>query len=219
MLTRIVIAERQLLFGAALRSLLESQPDFAVVGQTGDGDHLLKLVLDSKPDVLLLGLKLRNHSGLEALRLIAEPLPNLRAILLTETIAPAAMIQFLLSGVRGLVFKNTPTELLFKSIRSVADGQYWLSNHDISEVVKNMCSFAELAQRSAQLQARSLSPQQLQIMEAIVAGCSNKDIAKDLSMSERTVKYHLTRMFNTFGVAGRLELARYSLNNKVVPEG
>jgi two-component system, NarL family, nitrate/nitrite response regulator NarL len=219
MLTRIAIAERQQLFREALRSLLESQADFSVVVETGDGNHLPNLVAKHKPDILLLDQKLLNCSGLDVLRNFPEQLRGVRSILLTESISQAEIIQFLLAGVRGVMTRNSPTELLFKSIRTVMEGQHWLTRDLIDEVVKNLRSFAnKVEEKSAQLQTRSLSPQQLQIVQAIVAGCSNKDIALDLAVSERTVKYHLTRIFNKFGVAGRIELARYSLENDVVRE-
>jgi two-component system, NarL family, nitrate/nitrite response regulator NarL len=218
MLIRIVIAERQQLLREAIRSLLDSQPDFCVILETDDGNRLADLVAEKMPDVLLLNQDLRNRSGLEALRNFPKALRGVRSIILTESITRTEMMQYLLAGVRGVVPKNSPTELLFKSIRTVMAGQYWLPRDVISEVMTNLCSFAERAEKNDPLPAHSLSPQQLQIVEAIVAGCSNKDIAHSLALSERTVKYHLTRIFSKLGVAGRMELARYSLENNVVRE-
>jgi two-component system, NarL family, nitrate/nitrite response regulator NarL len=218
MIIRIAIAERQQLFREAIRSLLESQPDFCVILETGDGNDLAHWVTEQMPDILLFDPSLRNGSGLSALRDFPEALRSIRSIILTESIARAEMMQFLFAGVRGVVLKNSPTELLFKSIRTVMEGQYWLPRDVIGEVMMNLRSLAERAARNDPLPAHSLSPQQLQIVEAIVAGCSNKDIAHTLAVSERTVKYHLTRIFSKLGVAGRMELARYSLENNVVRE-
>ena len=214
--TRILIADRQDMFREVLRRLLEQQPDFSVVADTGDGEELVRLASELKPDVILLDVHLRKHSGIDALQEICKMGTGSRAIFLTGSFGTAEIVQALLWGARGLVRKEDPTHLLFKSIRAVMEGQYWINHQGVSELVTGLRTLAATVERSAQARAQSLSRQQQQILEAIAAGCSNKDIAQDLSISERTVKYHLTRIFETFGVSGRMELARYSLKNKVV---
>ena len=216
--TRIVLADRQDMFREVLRSLLEAEPDFTVIGDTGDGERLLQLVAKLKPDVLLLDLRLHKRSGIDVLREMSACQSRTRCIVLTDAIELGEIVQVLVWGAYGLVRKEASTHLLFKSIRSVMAGEYWISHDGVVELVRNVRSLAALVERSTQLQAHSLSPQQLQIVKAIVAGCSNREIAEDLSVSERTVKYHLTRIFHKLGVSGRMQLARYSLKNKVVLE-
>ncbi len=218
MCIRIFIADRHDMFREVLRRLLELQPDFCVVGETGDGTRLVELVSELKPDVLLLDLDLHNRSGVETLQEIASLNSGVRCILLTDRIGSHEIVQALLWGVCGLVRKEDPTHLLFKSIRAVVEGQYWISHEAVAELVQNLRSLASAVEQRAQLEARSLSDQQQHIVEAIAAGCSNREIAKDLSISERTVKYHLTRIFGKLGVSGRMELANFSLKNKVVKE-
>lgn len=216
MVTRILIADRQDMFREVLGRLLELQPDFSVVGDTDDGEQLVKLVAEQKPDILLLELNLRKLSGAEALQKIASLQPSVRAIILTDAAGNNTIAQALLWGVHGIVRKEDPTHLLFKSIRSVMNGQYWVNHTEVAEIVQHLRSLAAAIEQKAQQQARSLSARQQQIIEAIVSGASNKDIAQEMSLSERTVKYHLTRIFETLGVSGRMELARHSLKNKVV---
>ncbi len=213
--TRIVIADRQEMFREVLRRLLESQADFSVIAETDDGQKLLDLVSKFKPDVILLDPKLRKLSGIEALQEIASMQTEARAIFLTDTMEPGEIVQILLWGARGIVRKEALTNMLFKSIRAVMSGQYWINHEAVAEVVQNLRSLAATVEQKTQMQAQSLSDHQQKIIEAIVAGCSNKEIAKDLAISERTVKYHLTRIFEKFGVSGRMELARFSLKNKV----
>jgi len=215
---RILLADRQDMFREVLRRLLELQPDFAVVGETGDGERLVQLVSEVKPHLLLLDLNLRTHSGVEALQEIASLHTGVHSILLTDRIGSHEIVQALLWGVRGLVRKEDPTHLLFKSIRAVMDGQYWINHEAVAEIVQNLRSLAAEIEERAQLDAKSLSHHQQQIVGAIVAGCSNREIAHDLSISERTVKYHLTRIFGRLGVSGRMELARFSIKNKVVKD-
>jgi DNA-binding NarL/FixJ family response regulator len=216
--TRILIADRQNMFREALRCLLELQPDFSVVGDTDDGERLVKLVAEQRPDILLLDLNLRKCSGLEALHQIPSVPAGVRGILLTDAAGNNTIAEALLWGVRGIVRKEDPTHLLFKSIRAVMNGQYWINHTEVAEIVQNLRALATIIEQKAQQQAHSLSRRQQQIIESIVAGRSNKDIAQEMSLSERTVKYHLTRIFEKLGVSGRMELARHSLKNKVVLE-
>lgn len=218
MAVRILLADPQQMFREVLRRLLALQPDITVLADTSDGQKLVELTAEHKPDIILLDIKLDNLPAGEALEQIAALRTGARPILLTERLGRSEIVQALLWGVRGMIRKQDPSRLLFKSIRAVMDGQYWISREGVAEVVRNMQMLAAAVQQNARTQARSLPRQQQQILEAIVAGCSNKQIAQDLDISERTVKYHLTRIFEKFGVTGRMELARYSLEHKVVPE-
>jgi DNA-binding NarL/FixJ family response regulator len=214
----ILLADRQDMFREVLKRLLESQPDFSVIGETDDGQKLVQLVSRHKPDMILLDVKLRSCSGIEALQEIESLRTGARAIFLTDSMGPGELVQALLQGMWGLVRKQDPTHLLFKAIRAVTAGQYWINHVEVAEVVQNMRMLATMVEQKTKMQAQSLSRQQQQIIEAIVAGCSNREIAKEMSISERTVKYHLTHIFEKFGVSGRMELAHYSLKNKVVRE-
>jgi len=216
--TRILIADRQDMFREVLRRLAGAAAGLHRRGETDDGQKLVRLAAELKPDIILLDLKLHRLSGTEALHQIALLGTGIRAILLTDSIHTADIVQTLLWGVRGVVRKDDATHMLFKSIRAVKTGQYWINHEEVAEVVQRLRSMAEIIEENARSQAKNLSRQQQQIIEQIVAGCSNKEIAEEMSISERTVKYHLTRIFEKFGVSGRMELARYSLKNKVVRE-
>jgi two-component system, NarL family, nitrate/nitrite response regulator NarL len=212
MTIRILIADRHEMFREALCRVLGSEPEFLVVAETGDGERLPALAASLKPDVVLLGLKLHKCSGMEALREVTAR-TEARPILLVDVIANDEIIQALLWGARGVVRKSAATSLLFKAILTVMAGEYWLSHAGINKLVQNLQWLFDRVQQQNRRQTSALSPQQLRIVEAIVAGCSNKEIARDLHLSERTVKYHLTRIFRQFGVSGRMELARFSLKN------
>ncbi|MDM7995931.1 MAG: response regulator transcription factor [Acidobacteriota bacterium] len=210
---RILIADRQDMFREVLRRLLENENDFVVVGETSDGEQLLGLIAQLRPDVLLLDLRLNKCSGLELLRRILSLDAETRPILLTDEHDTNDLVELLRSGIRGLVWKSEPPAQLFKSIRSVAEGEYWITRSSIGKLVENLRSLAVKVEQNAQERTRTLSPQQQQIVDAIASGCSNKDIARELSISERTVKYHLTRIFGKLGVTGRTQLARFALKS------
>ncbi len=204
------------MFREALRGLLEKEPGFSVVGDTDDGEELPALVAQLNPDVLLMDLKLRRQSGNEALRAITATQTTVRPIMLTDSLKQGEIIHALMSGARGILSKSSVTHLLFKSIRSVMGGQYWVGHEHIVDLVVSLRSMNASVEQAAQMQTRNLSAQQQQILEAIVAGCSNRDIAEELEISERMVKYHLSKIFSKLGVSGRMELARFSLKNNIV---
>jgi DNA-binding NarL/FixJ family response regulator len=217
MAIRILIADREEMFREALRRLLELETEFAVVGDTDDGDRLVSLAVSLKPDVILLDLNLRKRPGIEALREISDR-TQARMILLVDIVPNGEIIQALLWGVRGVVRKSAAPALLFKAIHAVAADEYWLSHAGIAALVQNLRLLSSSIEEQNSRKTSEISPQQARIVEAIAAGCSNKEIAEDLSLSERTVKYHLTRIFSKFGVSGRMELARFSIKNKLVHE-
>ena len=193
------------------------QSDFHVETDCNDGDRLPALVHEFKPDVLLFNHRLRKRSGIEALQDIAALKLTVHPVLLTEDIDGNDIIQALMWGTCGIVMKEDDTSMLLKSIRSVMKGEYWIGHSIMADLIQYLRSLSFLVEQKTRQQSENLTRQQSKIIEAIISGSSNKDIAKDLSISERTVKYHLTRIFAKFGVTNRMELARYSIKNKVLP--
>ena len=123
-----------------------------------------------------------------------------------------------IEALREITDRTQVRTLLFKAVLAVAADEYWLSHAGIAALVQNLRLLSSNIEQQNSRKTSEISPQQTRIVEAIAAGCSNKEIAEDLSLSERTVKYHLTRIFSKFGVSGRMELARFSLKNKLVRE-
>lgn len=218
MTIRLLIADRQSMFREVLGPLLGSQPDFKVVGSTDDGERLAALIEELQPDVLILDTRLRKRSGVDALREIAALGGSVKPLLLTDDIRTSEIVQALLHGARGVMRKEAEISILFKAIRAVEAGEFWLSHTRIFELVQNLRSLASRVEQYSRFQIGSLSQQQQRIMEAIANGCTNKEIAEELSLSERTVKYHLTHIFRRLGVSGRMELARFSSRNKIARE-
>jgi two-component system nitrate/nitrite response regulator NarL len=214
---RIIIADRREMFREGLRILLEEQPGFQVVADLASGAKLPAVAVEHKPDVILIHNRLRDQPGVEALREIAGLKLECRPVILTEAIDGTELIQALIWGACGLVHMNDEKELLYKCIHAVVSGDYWFGHNVITNLVKNIRALSDLVEKKTRQQSQSLTPRQRIIIEAIVSGSSNRDIAVQMSISERTVKYHLTRIFTRFGVSNRTELAQYALKNKVIP--
>ena len=215
---RIVVVDDHRIFRDGLCKLLSMEPDFRVEAETGDGDHALELVEQLHPDILLLDLAM-HPDGLEVLHKLAnQPAAVTRCILLTAAISNQQIVEALRLGARGVMLKEAATAVLFKCIRSVAAGQYWIGNEAVADLVKLVREItAPAAKRNCP--KNGLTPRELQVISTIVAGYSNKEIAQKFAISEDTVKHHLTNIFDKLGVSTRLELATYAISQHLVDNG
>lgn len=208
---RIMIADDHPIFRDGLRRLLESERDFAVVGEACDGVEAVGLARKLKPEILLLDLAMPKGPGLDALReLGSTPLP-VRVILLTAAAEKAQIVEALQLGARGVVLKDSASQILLRSIRAVMNGEYWVGRESVSNLVQYLRSLMESA-ASPKQQKYGLTPRELQIVSAVVAGYANREIAEHFKISEDTVKHHLSNIFDKVGVSTRLELALFAVN-------
>ncbi len=213
---RLLIADDHQIFRMGLRKLLESEPGFDVVGEAGDGASALALVQQLNPDFLLLDLAMPNMSGLDTLRELAQSGFNCHIVLLAAAIEKAQMLEALRLGARGVVLKETATALLFKCIRAVMAGEFWVGRESVGDLVIYLRQVPP-APRVVSLRANfRLTPRELQIISAVVAGSSNKQIAEQLSISTDTVKHHLTSIFDKLGMSNRLEMALFAVHHGLV---
>ncbi len=213
--TRILIADDHTIFRDGLRRLLESEPEFQVTGEAADGVEALQLAQQLKPDILLLDLAMPRMPGLETLRELSTQGSPVRTILLTAAIEKRQIVEALQMGARGVIMKDAATTLLMKGIRTVMNGQFWVGREAVADMV------GYLRDKAAQTppppaKAYGLTKRELEILSTIVSGLSNKEIAQKFSLSEDTVKHHLTNIFDKVGVSSRLELALFAINHRLV---
>jgi two-component system nitrate/nitrite response regulator NarL len=216
---RILIADDHPVYRQGLRALFRDETEFIIVGEATDGEQALKLVNKLYPDVLLLDLVMPKLTGLDALRELSQSSTPVRPILLTASIEKEQIVQALQFGARGIVLKDSSTEILFKSIRTVMRGKFWVGEKAVPDLVevlrKNMADTpaAPPPETKDAKKAFGLTPRELEVVGSIVTGLTNREIAEKFSISEQTVKHHLSNIFDKVGVSNRLELALFAINH------
>jgi DNA-binding NarL/FixJ family response regulator len=213
---RILIADDHAIFRDALRTLLEMEPEFAVVGEASDGDETLEATLRLRPDILLLDLNMPRIDGLQTLKDLTSSGTQVRIILLTAEIERSQIMEALIWGASGFLMKDSSTQLLFKAIHVVMSGQYWIGRDGVKDLINTLRDFASYIRNEQRKDNFGLTAREMEIIGALSAGDTNKDIARRFSISEQTVKHHLTSIYNKVGVSQRLELALFALNNNLL---
>jgi two-component system, NarL family, nitrate/nitrite response regulator NarL len=212
---RILLVDRQEMFRDGLKRLLESDPGFAVVGGAGYAQQALKLVDDLDPDVLLLDLALRGTDTLDILRTLAKTPHRVRTIGLTASVDKEVLVAALEYGARGVILKDSSTAMLFESLRKVVKDQVWVGREDVGHIVERLRHLSQ-QQPTQNANRFKLTPREMDIVAGVAAGESNKDMARRLSLSEDTIKHHVSHAFDKLGVFSRLELAVFAINHKLV---
>jgi two-component system, NarL family, nitrate/nitrite response regulator NarL len=212
---RILLADDHPIFRDGLTRLLETDPAFRVVGVAGDGSETLRLQSELRPDLLLLDLSMPTCGGLDVLRALG-PDPPLRIVVLTADVKQTEIVEALQFGARGVLLKEAATPLLFKCIRCVMQGEFWIGREHVADVVHAFRGATlQITTESRKRNAFGLTPREMQIVAGVESGESNREIAQRLSIREHTVKHHLTNIFDKVGVFSRLELAVFAINHRL----
>jgi DNA-binding NarL/FixJ family response regulator len=217
---KILVASDHALLREGIRKLLDTDRILFVVGEASDTRTALELIDHHAPDILLLDWSLPRGTSVGFLRHLASrpARRGVRVVVLSESVDSCDVQVVLELGARGLVFKDAGAAVLIKAIHAVAAGQYWVARESLANLVQLLRHTAAGA-RTGQEPARpfGLTPREFQIMCAVAAARANKDIAAQFSISEKTVKHHLTNIFEKVGVSNRLELALVAFEDRREP--
>lgn len=205
---RIVLADDHPIVREGLASVLETQPDFDVVGQAGDGAETVRLVGELRPDVVLLDLEMPDVDGVQALRRLRAADPDTKALIFTAFDTDERIIGAVQAGARGYLLKGAPREELFGAIRVVAGGGTTLQPALAARLMEHVAN----GERGEE----SLTEREHEVLQLMARGLQNKEIAGRLVISERTVKFHVSAILAKLGAGNRTEAVRMALERGLV---
>jgi two-component system nitrate/nitrite response regulator NarL len=212
---RILVADDHAIFRDGLRKLLGDADDVSIIGEASNGVECIKMLAKLKPDILLLDLRMPEKDGLAVLEEVNFETTTTRVIVLTAAEDDRDVVRAMRLGARGVVLKQSASDLLLKSIRKVADGEIWLDNRMTAEVIDAFKKSAEAGQRR---EKPLLSEREKEIVQLVAQGFRNREIGEKLFISEQTVKNHLHNIFDKLGVSDRLELALYAIHHRLIDQ-
>ncbi len=202
---RILLADDHVLVRAGLSQLLDAQPDIEVVGVACDGQEALEMAHKLSPDVVLMDLQMPIVDGITAIGELTVNLPEISVIALTTFQEPQQVTAALAAGARGYLVKDVEPEVLVAGIRAVVNGGAPLSPSVAAQLIRNAASQPTMV--------GSVTQRERQILRLIVAGQSNKQIGRELGISEKTVKSHCGRLFQRINVSDRTQAAVWATKN------
>lgn len=207
---RVLIADDHMVVREGLRTILDAAPDLLQVGEATNGAEAVLLVQETAPDVVLMDLRMPGMDGIEAIQQIKIRSPEVQVVILTTYDDDDLIVRGLRAGARGYLLKDTPRKMLFETIRAAARGESLLTAEVIDKVVTHL-------QEPPPVVLETLSKREGQVIDLLAQGRANKEIALELSISERTVKAHVTSIFNKLGARSRTEVVSIALRSGLLP--
>jgi two-component system response regulator DegU len=216
--SRLVIADDHPLFRAAIRQVLSEQPDLVVLGEAADGRETVKLCRRLRPELVLMDLRMPEMDGFEATREIKRELPSTIVLVLTAFEEPAYLLEALKAGASGYVLKYMSPQQIVGAIRRVLEGEFPLNQEVAMQLLTRLIEEKQQKKRAATKPSFSipLSPREVEVLELLVRGESNQEIASDLSISMSTVKNHVHHIIKKLGVSDRVQAAILAIEHELV---
>jgi DNA-binding NarL/FixJ family response regulator len=218
MTIRVLIADDQELVRTGFRVIVNAEPDMEVVGEAGDGRQAIEAVAKQRPDVVLMDIRMPNLDGIEATRLIANAHARPpRVLILTTFDLDEYVYEALRAGASGFLLKDAGAAELLHAVRVIAAGEALLAPTITRRLIED---FARRPPPSAQPAALAeLTPRELEVLHFLAQGCSNADIARELFVSDATVKTHIARIFSKLDLHDRAQAVVLAYESGLVQPG
>ena len=196
---KILIVDDHSIVREGLQLILETVEEFDVVGEANNGTECLRLASTLQPDVILMDLRMPEMDGITAIKHLGEDNPEIAVIILTTYNEDELMIEGLKAGALGYLLKDTKREMLFDTINAASRGETLLS----PQIMQRVLSQTDSMKSTTSAHGIELTKREFEVLRGVAEGGTSKEIAYNLNITERTVKAHLTSIYNKLGVGSR----------------
>lgn len=210
---RIVIVEDHGLVRECLHLVFATEDNLEVVGEAGNGIQAVEVIEKLHPDVVLLDIKIPGLSGIELLPLIRQKSPRSKVLMLTGKDDEDTILTALKAGAKGYLSKDTSSACLIKAIKIVHEGDMWVERRLVNLIVDGYNSSDTGRGRAADTNPKKLTRREQDVLKCLSKGLTNKEIAQQLFISEKTVKSHVNHIFKKLNVSRRLEAVLYAIKS------
>lgn len=209
----VLIADDHAIIRQGLKQILEMESDIVVVAQASNGSEAVRLIREKKPDVVLMDINMPTTDGIEAIKQLRQEGNQVKIIVLTIHEDREYLFKTLQQGAQGYVLKDADSSILIQAIRMVNNGQTYVQSSLTGELVKelNRITHGEKEKKDE----NSLTSREMEVLELIADGMMNRDIAKKLFISEKTVKNHISSIFRKLDVNDRTQAAIYAFKHNI----
>ena len=213
---RVLLVDDHELVRRGLRAILEAEDGLDVVGEAGDGTEAVEKALELMPDVVVMDVRMPKRSGIEATQTIKESLPHTRILMLTVSDEDADLYDSIKAGATGYLLKDTQQEELGNAIRSVQTGQSLISPSMASKLLSEFATMVKRADEKQAVPQPRLTDREMEVLKLVAKGRNNRDIAKELFISENTVKNHIRNILEKLHLHSRMEAVVYAVREKLL---
>ena len=214
---RIVLIDDHQVVRLGLRTLLESEPGFQVVGEARDGQEAILMIELLHPDVVILDLQMPGLSGMEAARLMQARFPQVRIVILSMFDNEAYVVEALRAGASAYVLKGSTTEDLVSAVRDALAGKRYLSPSLSERAIAAYIQYIQSAKAGEVSPIEMLTPREREVLRLIAQGLTSTEIARIFTLSSRTVETHRAHVMRKLSLHTQVDLARFALENGLLP--
>jgi DNA-binding NarL/FixJ family response regulator len=212
---RVIVVDDQELFRRGLIMLLSVEDGIDVVGEASDGVAATELAASTVPDVVLMDVRMPKRSGIEACLTIKDAAPSAKILMLTVSEEEADLYEAVKNGASGYLLKDASIDEVAQAVQLVADGQSLISPSMATKLLDEFKQMSVVGRRQ-DVAAPRLTDRELEVLRLVARGLNNRDIAKELFISENTVKNHVRNILEKLQLHSRMEAVMYAVREKLL---
>ncbi len=213
---RVLVVDDHALFRRGLQMVLEQEPDIEVVGEASSGEEAVEQAGETLPDIVLMDVRMPKGGGIASCAAVHEAVPSAKIIMLTISDEEADLYDAIKAGAMGYLLKEISIEEVASAIRAVHGGQSLISPSMASKLLTEFAAMVKKTDEKPQVPTPRLTPREMEVLKLVAKGLNNRDIAKELFISENTVKNHIRNILERLQLHSRMEAVVYAVREKLL---